>query len=506
MAIVERLTAGGDAELVRAAQDGDHDAARLLFASYQERMYREARRATGSVADAEEAVAAACAKAWVRLPSLNDPDRFGAWISTIVRRCAVDEQRVRKRAVPAGNDIDVGGYEIQVLDRIERERLAAAIPDALAALLPRDREVLTRLAVSDEPVEDVASDLRMTPNHVYQVFYRARKRMRAAYLVALQGRDLQPACLACVERMAKYVTGEASSAARAAVDGHLDGCEPCRDRLAAMTDDYASARGLFALPLPFMLIGVIARTVARGAVKTASRGLRGAKALGPGSTAAAAGSVGVVGLAAAGLAYGLAAQDQTTARHTTIPGPVVTNIPHRPTTRATVAHHPRRRTNRSLKRHDIRPQQTSRQITVPAATQTTIPPVTLTPPTATTAQPSTVAPHRTPPESKIGSSGIPGVAHIIKHPRVTTAKPLHKYPGRTPGTSSTTTRPPVTTTPTHTPTVAGGTTTGGAGTPGGHEHPGTTTSTIGGRHHRDGVRNNRPNRHNHETPSSRGAS
>ncbi len=467
-----RARSGDDADLVRAAQDGSHDAARLLFASYQEQMYRQARHATGSVAEADEVVAAACAKAWVRLPSLKDPDRFGAWISTILRNCVVDEQRARQRAVPVADVPDTRVEEITVLDRIERERMAAAIPEALAALSPRDREVLARLAVSHDSVDAVASDLELTPNHVYQVFHRARKRMRVAYLLALQERDIQPVCRACVKRMPKYVSGEASAASRAAVDGHLDGCEACRKRLAAMRDDYVSARGLFALPLPFMLIGVIAKTGARAVAGMVARTriavLHGTKAIGISGPAAVTGGVAVAGIAAAGLAYGLNAPGQAVVHHDRPqPGPAAITS-NRPTQVIATLHHAHQGLPADSARDTTHLQrQAARAAAAPQTPTTTA----VAPPLST---PRTTPPSRAPATPRIGSAGIHKIARVIQPPTTTGAKLLHSDPGRTPGGSgSPKTRSPArncTTTTCHSPTIAGGT------TPGGHEHPGTTAT------------------------------
>ena len=77
-----------DGQLVSATLSGDRHAGDVLFARYDSYAHRIAVLYTSSPDAANEAVAAGRALAFEKLGTLHDPERFGAWMATIVRNSA----------------------------------------------------------------------------------------------------------------------------------------------------------------------------------------------------------------------------------------------------------------------------------------------------------------------------------------------------------------------------------------------------------------------------------
>ena len=75
-----------DRELVDLARRGDGNAIGELFSRYWRAARAAAFGVTGEFASAEDAAAEAFKEALVGISSLRDPDRFGAWLRTIVVR------------------------------------------------------------------------------------------------------------------------------------------------------------------------------------------------------------------------------------------------------------------------------------------------------------------------------------------------------------------------------------------------------------------------------------
>jgi RNA polymerase sigma-70 factor, ECF subfamily len=84
-------------DLVRAAQGGDHDAFEVLATAAIDQLHAIARLILRDTHDAEDAVQSALIDAWRHMPSLRDPDRFGAWLRRLLVNACADERRHRRR-------------------------------------------------------------------------------------------------------------------------------------------------------------------------------------------------------------------------------------------------------------------------------------------------------------------------------------------------------------------------------------------------------------------------
>ena len=87
-------------DLVRRAQEGDHDAFCVLVRSVLARLFASARRILRDQDRAEDAVQEALIEAWRDIRGLRDVDRLDAWLHRLlVRSCYRVAGRDRRRAL-----------------------------------------------------------------------------------------------------------------------------------------------------------------------------------------------------------------------------------------------------------------------------------------------------------------------------------------------------------------------------------------------------------------------
>jgi RNA polymerase sigma-70 factor (ECF subfamily) len=135
-------------EAIRAAQNGDEAAFRMLFRYLQPRMLRYL---TGIVGPDSEDVAA---DAWLQiardLRAFNgDADRLRGWASRIARNRAVDHLRYMKRRPVSNLEID-DLIDLVSTDNVERSALDGMSTEktiAMIAMLPRDQAEAVLLRV-----------------------------------------------------------------------------------------------------------------------------------------------------------------------------------------------------------------------------------------------------------------------------------------------------------------------------------------------------------------------
>jgi len=149
-----------------------------LVRENQRVVYQVAYSVLGNVADAEDVTQDAFVRAFLKLEGLRDPQRFRAWVCTIVRRLALNRVRARSRAqrreeaaaTDAGRSVDVAAltedreFETRVRSEIER------LPEKL-------RDVLLLCAIEGFEPTVVAAMLGIPPGTVRSRLHLARKRL-----------------------------------------------------------------------------------------------------------------------------------------------------------------------------------------------------------------------------------------------------------------------------------------------------------------------------------------
>ncbi|MCA1845691.1 MAG: sigma-70 family RNA polymerase sigma factor [Actinobacteria bacterium] len=193
---MELLVEATDHELLERAKAGDDAAFAALYRRHHAAARWVAGRWTRSPEDADDLVAQAFTAMFAALPRL-DPDRisFRSYLFACVRNGAKDRAR-RQRRLDMTADVDADTLPTD--DDLRDPGCAATLmDDALRTLPPRWQEVLWLTAVDDLPVAEVARRTSSEPGTVAAVAYRARKRLRAAYVAAHHRNATDEDCPAC---------------------------------------------------------------------------------------------------------------------------------------------------------------------------------------------------------------------------------------------------------------------------------------------------------------------
>jgi len=168
----ESAEAGLDA--LRAARNGDHDAACRLVGRHGPSMLRAAWRVLGRYgsADAEDVVQDALLAA-LTTPALPDGD-VGAWLRAVTARKALD--RLRRSKSRAETAIDEAGEPAAGAGAEPSDVLAAR--QALARLSAKDRAILTLVDLEGYSSVETASILGLTHVAVRLRVSRARRKLK----------------------------------------------------------------------------------------------------------------------------------------------------------------------------------------------------------------------------------------------------------------------------------------------------------------------------------------
>ncbi len=145
---------------------------------HSHRMYRAARSVLDSGADAEDAVGQAVLQAWQSLDKLRDKDAVRPWLVKIAVNCAYALRRKRGRVVYL-EDLEQEPAAAELLPRCD------GLWEAVCALPPERRVVVTLFYYEDMGVEQIAKCLGVPRGTVKSRLSRARKQLKEM----LQGQE-----------------------------------------------------------------------------------------------------------------------------------------------------------------------------------------------------------------------------------------------------------------------------------------------------------------------------
>ena len=169
--------------LIQAARNGDQAAIGELVQQYQKRVFALAVRMCPTPELAEEAAQEAFLAAWQGLPFFRGDSAFATWLYRLTRNVCIDFLRAQKRrqTVPLHLNDDEGETELPLPDTAEgpEERAVAgerrrALAQAMQALSPEHREILTLRVIEDLPYEQIAQILGVRTGTVKSRLARAR--------------------------------------------------------------------------------------------------------------------------------------------------------------------------------------------------------------------------------------------------------------------------------------------------------------------------------------------
>jgi RNA polymerase sigma-70 factor (ECF subfamily) len=183
-----------DAELIRAAQQGDKAAFEELVRQYDQAVLRLALHITGSEQDARDIYQEAFLKAYKNLGSFRFECSFYTWIYRIVTNLCLDSLRrraVRKEVSPVLTGDD--GQEYSLIDQFSDKRPGASperelmrhelghrIHRALKRLTPRERMVFEMKHYEGLKLRTIGEALNTTEETAKNTLFRATQKLRVA--------------------------------------------------------------------------------------------------------------------------------------------------------------------------------------------------------------------------------------------------------------------------------------------------------------------------------------
>jgi len=185
------------ASLARRIGDGDADAEAELVRRYGpkiEFILRHRVREPSLVADLRQETLIVVLRR-LRGDGLDEPDKLAGFVRQTAVNLALGESRTWRRRNTWPDDEAVtaaAASDPLIADRIDREQLARMIRQLIDELgQPRDRQLLRRFYLSEEPKESLCASLAVTPEHFDRILYRARQRFRQILARHLDG-DFYP--------------------------------------------------------------------------------------------------------------------------------------------------------------------------------------------------------------------------------------------------------------------------------------------------------------------------
>jgi len=154
----------------------------------------------GSEAEAEDILQNGLLKAVQRAGELQDDTKLTAWFYQLLRNSIVDHYRTRgarrRRDDALGTLIASLGEDVDPLPKSWEAQLCGCLGSVVDTLKPQHAELLRRVDLNGESVQDAARALKMTPNNASVRLHRARKELRTR-LEAFCGACAEEACLDC---------------------------------------------------------------------------------------------------------------------------------------------------------------------------------------------------------------------------------------------------------------------------------------------------------------------
>ncbi|MFF4362305.1 sigma-70 family RNA polymerase sigma factor [Streptomyces sp. NPDC001604] len=324
-----------------SASDAATAAYARIYEEQQPRLVAYARSLTRNAWTAEDLVAEAHFRVWRRLAAGHEIDNVPAYLMTTVRHLAIaagsavretprdphGEERVETDAHPHTDDPAERVSSVDLLVRV------------LEQLPERWVKALWLAEAEGQPLAAIGPQLGTKEGATAVLLHRAREGMRQAFLRTQTGAPDDPACQVYWARMPAYVRGAATAKQSERLLGHVDACDDCRARLAALMSANDRLPALVGPALLVFAVGgagrfLLALTAGPAGAATAAGGhgglLHGVRHMAVGGSktqvAAAAGAV-VAGAAALLLVLGPADAGRMPAQRTPVADAPAAQVP-----------------------------------------------------------------------------------------------------------------------------------------------------------------------------------
>ncbi len=175
-----------DARWVERILAGDESAFTALVKKYERQIHAFLWRRVRDYHAAEEITQDAFLKAYQKLGTLRDPNRFSGWLYMIATRCSLawlEAKRVPMQSLEAMDTAEVEAlfytqYMAEQTENSATEKQREIVEYLLQKLTARERTVVALHYLSEMSCEEIGDFLEMSPNTVKSRLHRARKRLQ----------------------------------------------------------------------------------------------------------------------------------------------------------------------------------------------------------------------------------------------------------------------------------------------------------------------------------------
>ncbi|MXV74709.1 sigma-70 family RNA polymerase sigma factor [Candidatus Poribacteria bacterium] len=180
-----------DVTLIQQILNGDQNAFTALVKKYQKQIHAFAWRTLGDFHLAEEITQDTFLKVYQQLWTLRDPNRFGAWLHTIVRNCCLAYLRKTQQPIESLDTMPEAEMErVSYNQYLEKQREGVAnetrdkvVKHLLNKLSENEQTVITLHYLGDMRCEEIGKFLDVPLNTIKSRLHRARKRLREEELM-----------------------------------------------------------------------------------------------------------------------------------------------------------------------------------------------------------------------------------------------------------------------------------------------------------------------------------
>ena len=173
--------------VIKACQQGDREAFRLLFEAYKDKIFSIAVYSCGGdETSASDVTQQVFLKLMTNISQFRGDSQFTTWLYRMVANACIDEQRKRRRFLPfadspQGTEVGLKRPQEQRYAKLE---LADSVRHAIAELKPKFRLAISLRYIEDLSYEEMASILNCSKGTVASRLNRGHKELarRLAHL------------------------------------------------------------------------------------------------------------------------------------------------------------------------------------------------------------------------------------------------------------------------------------------------------------------------------------
>lgn len=170
-----------DARVIKACQQGDREAFRLLFEAYKDRVFSIARYSLGDEAAADDVTQQIFVKLITRIGQFRGDSEFTTWLYRLVINSCLDERRKRRRFLPVSEFEPLPPMNANTANQrspetgYARREVAESVREAIGGLKPKMRLPILLKYIEGLSYEEIAEVLGCSKGTVASRLNRAHK-------------------------------------------------------------------------------------------------------------------------------------------------------------------------------------------------------------------------------------------------------------------------------------------------------------------------------------------